>query len=347
MHKKDKFTDNIYKASQIKSLSEQEKIRENIYIRPGMFFGKTDERGVEQFIYELVANGIDRFVVGKATFIKVQLEGNTITVSDDGDGLPFDEQTGRKRSLATQFLTEVHFTPSGDAHNPHIHLVGLGLGAACLNIASSFFEVESWRNGSLWRQTFVKGRPRQEATIIKKGTGKGTTIRLTPHFDIFGNCQPRTAVVRKVLFEVAHLFAGLKVHFQEECFFAPEGLKMLGSILIDRAVAYEVDREPFYAKLKYEDIEIEAAAFDDNSTQEKILSWVNGVRTVDLGSHVAGFQAALHSINWNPQIIFIHVIMHNPCYAAPIKTKLDVPEVEKKIKQALKEPLQEYYSLSQ
>ncbi|VEP12322.1 conserved hypothetical protein [Hyella patelloides LEGE 07179] len=325
----------------------QKELIESIRRRPGMFFGSVGERGVEQFIYELVANIIDRFLVDEATFVKVTIQDSTITVIDDALGFPFDEPSRVENiSLATEFLTNFHFTPSKDGHSPHIHLVGNGGGIAPINIASSQLTIKSWRNGLLWSQSFVRGIAQNNPTIIEQGNGKGTAIELIPDAEIFGISKPRLNVIRKALFEIAHLFSGLKVYFQEECFFAPEGLEMLGSLFLDPPIPYRIKNKPFHLKLQQENMFIEVAAFEDVCEQKKVLSWVNGIRTFDNGSHVEGFLEVLQQVEWNPQLILIHVIMYKPVFAYPMKTKLDVPSVKDEVKQALLKPLQNYLMLA-
>ncbi|NJM46074.1 MAG: hypothetical protein HC860_07750 [Alkalinema sp. RU_4_3] len=149
---------------------------------------------------------------------------------------------------------------------------------------------------------------------------------------------------------MAHVFGGLKVGFQEERFYAPQGLYSLARIY-EKTIEVFFSRRynsPFHVKLKHDDIEIEVVVIGDLDKDYKtsklpmrqyIFSWVNGTKTIEHGTHVRGLQNALKAANWNPEMILIHVIMHDPIFAGPTGTKLDVPHVTKVVRTALKDLL--------
>ncbi|NEO85856.1 MAG: hypothetical protein F6J87_16620 [Spirulina sp. SIO3F2] len=320
--------------------------------RPGMYFGSTRERGVERFVYELVGNVLDCYLQKTATFVQVTLAGDKITVADDGPGFPFDQPSELEdMSLATYFLTHLHATRSVDNHAPHVHVKTMGFGLAPVNIASSRMVVRSWRSGSLWEQVFCQGVAQAPPTILDQGNGKGTHIEVTPDPELFGDVKPRPHIIRQVLLEKAHLFSGLKVGFNTEQFHALDGLKALGMLLLNSFHSldyfYSSDPrrdDPFHAALESENIFIEAAALGDQENQKKMLklSWVNGVKTLEGGSHEQGFKKALKDIGWRPKLFLIHVVMLEPEFAGPVRQKLDVPHVCKVVRNALKEPLRMY-----
>lgn len=318
--------------------------------RGGIYFGR-GVRGTEQFVYELVANVLDCYLANQATFVNVTLDGATISVVDDGPGLPFDEFSDQDGvSLATEFLTSIHRTRSYNEHAPHVHMTRLGVGLAPINATSIQLTVQSWRSGRLWEQCFNKGIAQGLAKIIQQGNGRGTKIEVTPDPELFGQAQPRVGIIRRALFETSHLFSGLRIGFNEERFYAPKGLEMLGFLLLTRQP--EANNVPFHVTLNHENIFIEAAAFGDklrtgtfsDKRQSHTFSWVNGARTPDNGSHVEGFLQVLKETNWKPALILIHVVMYEPKFAGPTRSKLDVPHIKEVIQEALREPLCEYRS---
>jgi DNA gyrase subunit B len=321
-----------------------EEIIEHIRRRPGMYFGSVGVRGVEQFVYELVSNVLDSYLMNQATFVNVNLDGATISVVDDGSGLPFDEPSDLDDvSLATQFLTHLHWTRSQDEHAPHVHMMALGIGLAPLNFASTQLKVRSWRSGVLWEQQFIRGVAQDSATIVEHGNGRGTRIDVIPDSEIFGQAKPRSDVIRRALFEVAHLFSGITIEFHKERFYVPKGLQTLGFMLLDPlSLRTNSETLPFHAALRYEDIFIEVALFGNKRSPTRTFSWVNGTRTPEHGSHVEGLFDVLKEISWKPALILIHVVMFEPEFAGPMRTKLDVPHIQKMIQNALREPLYQY-----
>jgi DNA gyrase subunit B len=334
-------------------MSEQsiEELVKNVRKRPRMYFENTSSRGVEQIVYELVGNVLDLYLMQKSTYVNVGLDSPSIIVEDDGPGFPFDQLGDTPAgSLTDQLFRNFHSTASHDSHAPHVHLTTLGCGLAPVVAVSAPLIVRSWRNGALWEQVFSKGFPEGAPAIIDRGSGKGTTIIVTPDPEIFNGAKPREHELRHNLFEMAHVFGGLKVGFQEERFYAPQGLYSLARIY-QRTIDVAFSRRyssPFHAKLKNADIEMEVVVFGDLDqdyktselpTRQYVFSWVNGAKTIEHGTHVRGLRNALKAANWNPEMMLIHVIMHNPVFAGPTGTKLDVPHVTKIVRDSLKDAL--------
>ncbi len=328
----------------MKSEYLSEELIKAIRRRPGMYFGSVGAPGVEQFVYELVANVLDLYLINEATFVDVEVDGAAISVTDDGIGLPFDKPSDRDGiSLGTQLLTQIHFSRSSDGHIPHVHISTNGVGLAVINVASARLTVQSWRSGLLWEQNFAKGIALCPPTIIKRGIGRGTLIKVLPDPDIFAQTQPRLEVIRRTLFETVHLFPGFRIGLQQECFYAPRGVVSLGYILLDSLFCWTTANSvPFHATLRYKNVLIDAAAFGDNQSRRRIFSWVNGTGTPDSGSHVEGFLQALKEVGWKPVLCLIHIVMYNPQFAGPMGTKLDVPYVREAVRDALCEPLRQY-----
>ncbi|WP_310489369.1 ATP-binding protein [Chamaesiphon sp. VAR_69_metabat_338] len=335
--------EDAYNSEQIQVISGIEGVRK----RPGMYFDRTDSFGTEQFVYELVSNTLDCYLAGTATFVSVEIDEGNITVVDDGLGLPFDRSSNIPgMSLATEFLTVLHSTGSRDGHAPHVHTRNIhGVGLAILNAASSQMKIQSWRDGVLWEQRFERGVPLYEQTIIDRGTGRGTRIEVTPDPELFPGSQPRLDVVRRNLFETAHLVKGIEIRLNRERFYAPQGLVQLLPFmganvnLDDRHNSFL----PFHTTVKSDRVLIDAVAYGSITSKQPIIySWVNGGVSAEDGSHVNGFLKALQQVNWQPALVLIHVVMFDPEFAGPTKTKLVAPKIAKIVRGALREPLEQY-----
>jgi DNA gyrase subunit B len=344
-----------YDISQIQVISSLEAIRK----RPGMYFRTIGDKAIEQFVYELVSNVADCYLSSTATWVSVAIDEGTIIVSDDGPGLPFDVPSGdiTDISMATKFLTTMHFTGSEDGHAPHVHVKDrMGMGLAVLNAVSSQLKIQSWRDGTLWEQEFSRGVPLYQARIVDRSTANpaeqsGTKIAITPDPEIFPAAHPQWDVVRWHLFETAHLVRGLEIRFQRERFYAPQGLLQLLPFLsfIDRSnplICPHASPQPFQATVKSQDISIDAVAYGSiDSSQPHIYSWVNGAMSPAGGSHVTGFLSALAAVGWQPASLLIHVVMFDPEFAGPTRTQLAVPKIAEIVKEALTELLQQHLLL--
>jgi DNA gyrase subunit B len=318
--------------------------------RPGMYFMSAGFLGLEHLIYELVGNVLDLYLLGQATYVNVKLNNTSFVVEDDGPGFPFDLPSDLPEvSLASRYLSDFHHTPSRDNHAPHVHVKTWGVGLAPVTAVSAPLVIQSWRNGDLWEQVFEKGVAQSPPRIIKQGSGCGTTITMTPDPEIFGDARPREDELRLTLFETTHLFSNFTIGFQQERFLAPKGLYNLGQIY--RGFMGFNRQEPFHTKLKRRDIEIEVALFGDFNVApylrdtppvQHICSWVNGAKTMEHGGHVRGLRNALKSANWHPELMLIHVIMYDPAFAGPSRTRLNVPHVPRLVREALKDLLCEH-----
>ncbi len=321
-----------------------------------MYFGNTSAQATEQFVYELVANVADCYLSGTATFVSVSIESGKITVMDDGPGLPFDIPSDLLGvSLATQFLTDLHFTGSNDGHAPHVHVRHFhGVGLAVLNFTSSQLKIQSWRTGVLWEQEFCQGVPLTPPQIIEPDTNIlstqcGTKIEITPDPEIFQGSQPRSNIVRWYLFETAHLVKGIEIRFQQERFYAPQGLvQLLPFLQPDRSEPFSPSLAsdlPFQLTVEIEHISIDAVAQGITQQSTKIYSWVNGGMMSQGGSHVDGFRQALLDVNWQPELVMIQVVIGEPAFAGPMKAKLAVPKVAQIVQDAVIEPLRQHLLL--
>ncbi len=346
------FEETDYQSSQIQVLSGVEAVRK----RPAMYFGSTDATAMAMFVYELVANVLDLYLAGTATFVRVSInDNNQITIVDDGMGLPFDLPSDiDEMSLATNFLSYLHFTGTVDIHAPHLHIKhGYGIGLAVLNAASCRLKIQSWRDGMLWEQRFERGIGLDKPKIIDRGTERGTRIEITPDPEIFKGAKLNFNAIRWSLFETAHLVKGIEIGFGQEIFYAPEGLVQLIPF-----VGIECDSStylrPFYTTIETKEATIDVVAcgsspFATNSSSylsksTKIRAWVNGIVSIEGGSHVNGFLNALNDVEWHPELVMINAILLDPEFAGPTRSKLYLPRISKLVRSTLIEPLQQYLS---
>lgn len=304
--------------------------------RPGMYIGDAGPRGVEHLIHELVANGLDQYLAGKADRIGVSRNnGHSICVSDNGEGLPFDVLTSGGRTLAETYFTELHASPTADGHSPHIHLNAAGVGLIVVSALSSVVEVVSHRAGFRWEQRFEKGHA---ATPLRKtkSSARGTSITFVPDAEVMSAQAPRWSMVRRRLFDTAHLFPGVMLGLQEETFHAPGGLLDLAEFESSEQDEDLTSAKPSAFKLNVEldDVHINAAACG-TAKSCRWRSWCNGMPTARHGTHVSGFKDALKSAGWTPAAAMIHVLLKRPEFSAPTKSSLTTKHVRSVVRRAV------------
>ncbi len=304
--------------------------REIVRVRPGMFIGDTSQQGCHHLLMEVVSNSVDQFLQGHATRIAVQAQGQTFEVSDDGAGFSMEK--------ARDHLTRLHFTPTADRHAPHIHLAPSGVGISVVNFLSAEMTVESLDDQGGWRLSFRRGRLVSEERIPNPS---GTLVRATLDPRIFGQTGIPLPVVRRVLFDAAHLFPGLPISLNRETFFSADGLLDLTAF-----EALDIHRGLRFGTV-FDGPELSlscACTGKDVGAGPTVRSWVNGVLTPEHGSHVEGLLAALAWVGWRPAALMIHVVMKEPRYAGPTRDKLALPKVRTLVRDALIEPLRSFVS---
>lgn len=327
-----------YTADDIVVLEDWEHVRK----RAGMYFGGTDVRGVNHIVDELIANALDQFLAGQATQIGVRLDGQVIEVWDDGAGFPFEKTTETGERFVETHVTKFHWTATADNHAPHIHLAFSGVGLAPVCAVSDELTIESWRHGQLWRQHFRRGRAITSPEPIESGNGRGTSVRVFVDNTIMQTRLPDWDAVVKRTRESACLFTGVQICCGDQVFYSPDG--MLDLALREGSKRMLNDQPRFNTQGLLKDVQIQVAAIGHAERKPSIFSWVNGQTTADGGSHVHGLKQALKATGWNPAIACIHVITHDPQFAGPIKSKLDVPHVRSIVSRFLKPRMREYYS---
>ncbi|WP_431689185.1 ATP-binding protein [Hahella sp. NBU794] len=313
--------------------------------RPGMYFGDIDHNAVNHVVYELVANVVDLFLAGKATTLKVDVSESEIVVTDDGPGFPFPVEDGARNPVEV-YLTHHHDKPTADDHAPHIHVLGGGLGLAAVNAVSEKLTIESSNGVWRWRQVFGKGDVLAPLESFRCDGPSGSSIKLSLDPSVFHNRLPDFFQLRKAMFELAHLYAGLIVEFDGERYVSKQGLLAL-AYLMWSGPQCAFNPKMFRLKGQTEDVEFEVAAIGEGGSSPRYKSWVNGCETEEHGAHVNGLRQALNNAEWTPDIALISIVMHDPKFAGPVKSRLCNRRVKSLIAEALADPLKMFNSKSE
>jgi DNA gyrase subunit B len=302
-----------YTAESIKVLGGMEAVRK----RPAMYIGSTGELGLHHLVYEVVDNSVDEALAGFATKIEVTIHlDNSITVVDDGRGIPVDdmEVDGEKVSAAQVVMTKLHAGGKFDSSTYKVSGGLHGVGVSCVNALSEDLELEIWRDGATWLQTYSKGEPTSK--LKKTGVAKvktGTKVHFLPDRTIFTTTEYNYDTLAQRLRELAFLNKGLLITLTDEratdsktgepkqAQFKYNGgiaefIKHLNrgkQVLHDKAIYMEAERSGVVMEigLQYND-----------GYSESIFSFANNINTVDGGTHLSGFRTALtRTINYAGQ----------------------------------------------
>jgi DNA gyrase subunit B len=318
-------------------------LRESVRKRPGMYFGAASQRGLVPLICEVIANPIDLFLQGQVSRINVQLDADRLSVDDDGPGFPF-EMIGPDgvTSFVEYHCTHRHYTPSAVGQVPHIHMSTLGgFGLAVVAAGCQELHIQSRRLGKLWEQRFIQGQPVGAAQVIGEAEGSGTIVQITFDKELFNQAIPPIEHIRQLCLETVYLFPRLTIQFGTEAFYSEHGLIDLAKL------EYPVSKhiEPFHCNIKCGKVEINAAAIGrSRQGQPDRKAWVNGIEMDDYGTHVAAFDNALKQAKYQPKAFYIHAIMHDPAFARPMKTRLDVPQMQSEMEAGLFQALEAWRS---
>ncbi|HEX7158201.1 MAG TPA: DNA topoisomerase (ATP-hydrolyzing) subunit B [Edaphobacter sp.] len=307
-----KKSGNGYSAENITVLEGLAAVRK----RPAMYIGSTSEQGLHHLVYEVVDNSVDEALAGHASRIDVTIHvDNSITVVDDGRGIPVDDKTinGKTMPAVQVVLTMLHAGGKFDASNYKVSGGLHGVGVSCVNALSEEFDVEVWRDGSAWTQEYSKGDPLGK--LKKMGTTKrlGTKIHFLPDKSIFTVTEFNYDTLAQRLRELAFLNKGLEIHLTDErTTDAKTGeskhqeFKYVGGIAefikhLNKGKQVLHDK-PIYMEAERDGVAMEIALQYNDSYSETIFTFANNINTVDGGTHLQGFRASLtRTINWAGQ----------------------------------------------
>jgi len=290
---------NEYTASSIKVLKNLEGVRK----RPAMYIGDTGKRGLHHLIHEVVDNSIDEAMAGYCDKINVTIEeDNSVVVTDNGRGIPIDLHKEENKSAVEVVMTTLH---AGGKFDSNIYKVsgGLhGIGVSVVNALSSWMKVEISRNGSLWTQSYSRGKATSE---LKKGASRkttGTKISFYPDPEIFSNIKFSREYLDERLRELAFLDKGLKIELDFKLEGEKNSFQYKGGI--KEFIEYldknknPIHRHPIYINKAVNSCVIEVALQFNDSYTENIFTYANNIRTIEGGTHLSGFKSALtRSIN--------------------------------------------------
>jgi DNA gyrase subunit B len=302
-----------YTADSIKVLGGMEAVRK----RPAMYIGSTGELGLHHLVYEVVDNSVDEALAGFATKIEVTIHlDNSITVIDDGRGIPVDDMDidGEKVSAAQVVMTTLHAGGKFDSSTYKVSGGLHGVGVSCVNALSEDLELEIWRDGATWQQTYSKGEPTSK--LKKTGVAKvkrGTKVHFVPDRSIFTVTDYNYDTLAQRLRELAFLNKGLQITLTDERTTDSKTgeakhaeFKYNGGIAefikhLNRGKQVLHDK-PIYMEAERSGVVMEIGLQYNDAYSESVFSFANNINTVDGGTHLSGFRTALtRTINYAGQ----------------------------------------------
>ena len=292
-----------YDGSSIQVLEGLEAVRK----RPAMYIGDISLKGLHHLVYEVVDNSIDEALAGFCSMIEVVInEDNSITVQDNGRGIPVDIHPKEKKSALEVVMTVLH---AGGKFNKDSYKVSGGLhgvGVSCVNALSTKLHVEVRRDGKIHAQDYATGKPVAPVSVIGtygEGEGTGTRVQFWPDATIFTETVYRYEILANRMRELAYLNAGVRISltdkreknedgsYKGEIFYSEEGLSEFVRYI-------DSNRTPLISEVIHLNTEkfgtpVEVAILYNTDFTENVYSYVNNINTIEGGTHVAGFRAAL------------------------------------------------------
>jgi DNA gyrase subunit B len=361
-----KPANNEYTAEDIQVLEGREAVR----LRPGMYIGSTDQRGLHHLVYEITYNSIDEAMAGCCNKISVTLRpDNTVKVEDNGRGIPVDIHPTTNMSALETVMTVLH---SGAKFGGHTYQVSGGLhgvGASAVNALSSWLRVEVRRDGKRYQQEYQQGIPQGAVAEVGEASETGTTIAFLPDKEIFGEAECDFNTICEHLRELAYLNKGLEIYINDErkdrekTFYFEGGITgFVRHLNRNRVVRH---RRPIYISKMVDSTVVEAALQYNDGFSESSFSFANCVNTVDGGTHLTGFRSALTRVlndyarknkmlkEDEPNLIgedvregltaIISVKLAEPQFEGQTKAKLGNAEVKSQVEGVVVEELSLYF----
>lgn len=364
-------TDENYGADSIQVLEGLEAVRK----RPAMYIGDVNDRGLHHLVYEVVDNSIDEALAGYCQNIEVTIHpDNSVTVEDDGRGIPTELHTKENRSALEVALTVLHAGGKFDKGSYKVSGGLHGVGVSCVNALSSYMKAEVRRDGKVWVQEYNIGKPLYPVRECGLSDETGTIITFKPDNTIFQTTEYKYEILTVRLRELAFLNAGISLkitdervikengEFKSETFFSSQGLKEFVEYLDDSRV--KLTPEIIHVSTEKNGIPVEIALQYNNSYSENVHSYVNNINTIEGGSHLTGFRRGLTrtmksyadqsgllaklklEINGDDfregLTAVISVKVQEPQFEGQTKTKLGNSEVTASVDQAVSEMLTNY-----
>lgn len=292
-------TENNYSASNIQVLEGLEAVRK----RPAMYIGDISEKGLHHLINETVDNSIDEAMAGYCTDIEVTInEDESITVQDNGRGIPVDQHEKLHKSALEVVMTVLHAGGKFDKGSYKVSGGLHGVGVSCVNALSSHMTSQVFRDGKIYQQEYEKGKPLYPVKVVGETDKRGTRQQFWPDGSIFTTTHFQWDIIARRMRELAFLNAGIRITLTDlrpneegktrtEVFHAKDGLKEFVRY-VDRHRTHLFD-DVIYLKTEKQGIPIEVAIMYNTDYSENIHSYVNNINTIEGGTHLTGFRAAL------------------------------------------------------
>jgi len=365
-----------YSASNIQVLEGLEAVRK----RPAMYIGDISEKGLHHLVNETVDNSIDEAMAGYCTEIEVTINADeSITVEDNGRGIPVDEHKKLHKSALEVVMTVLHAGGKFDKGSYKVSGGLHGVGVSCVNALSTHMTSQVFRDGKIYQQEYEKGKPLYPVKVVGTTTKRGTRQQFWPDPTIFTTTHYQWDIIARRMRELAYLNAGIKITLtdmrpdpetgkagRQEVFHAKDGLKEFVRY-VDRHRTHLFD-DVIYLKTEKQGVPIEVAIMYNTDYNENLHSYVNNINTIEGGTHVTGFRIALTRTLKNyadndPQIkreiekskieiasedfregltAVISIKVAEPQFEGQTKTKLGNSEVSGAVQQAVGEALSNY-----
>ncbi|WP_303179839.1 DNA topoisomerase (ATP-hydrolyzing) subunit B [uncultured Butyricimonas sp.] len=292
---------NEYSADSIQVLEGLEAVR----MRPSMYIGDVNTKGLHHLVYEVVDNSIDEALAGYCKNIEVTInEDDSITVSDDGRGIPTGMNQKENRSALEVVLTILHAGGKFDKGSYKVSGGLHGVGVSCVNALSIKLTATIYREGSIWFQEYSKGVPLEDVKIIGETDRTGTTITFKPDDSIFYVTEYKYDILAARLRELAYLNRGIRLsltdkrvidpdtnEFKSEVFYSEKGLSEFVEYL--DANREKLIDETIHITTEKNGIPIEVAMHYNTEFKENVFSYVNNINTMEGGTHLAGFRRGI------------------------------------------------------
>ena len=293
------INENNYSASNIQVLEGLEAVPK----RPAMYIGDISEKGLHHLVNETVDNSIDEAMAGYCTHIEVTInEDESITVQDNGRGIPVDMHEKLHKSALEVVMTVLHAGGKFDKGSYKVSGGLHGVGVSCVNALSTKMLSQVFRNGKIYQQEYEKGKPLYSVKVVGETDKQGTRQQFWPDPTIFTTTTYKYDIIAKRMRELAYLNAGITITLtdmrpdeegktRQEVFHAKEGLKEFVRY-VDRHRTHLFD-DVIYLKTEKQGIPIEVAIMYNTDYSENIHSYVNNINTIEGGTHLVGFRMAL------------------------------------------------------
>jgi DNA gyrase subunit B len=292
-----------YTADSIKVLGGMEAVRK----RPAMYIGSTGELGLHHLVYEVVDNSVDEALAGHADKIEVTIHlDNSITVVDNGRGIPVDNMDidGEKISAAQVVMTTLHAGGKFDSNSYKVSGGLHGVGVSCVNALSEELDLEIWRDGFTWEQSYSKGEPTSKLKKAGASKKRGTRVHFLPDRSIFTATEYNFDTLSQRLRELAFLNKGLLITLTDDRQTDSKSgeakhtdFKYLGGIAefikhLNRGKSVLHDK-PIYMEAERDGVAMEIGLQYNDAYSESVFSFANNINTVDGGTHLSGFRTSL------------------------------------------------------